>query len=179
MIKKTGFLWLLLLGVLAVSAQSLQPSPQNSKIEFSIKNMGITVNGSLSDLKGKMAFDPQQLKSSSFDVTVGVNTINTGNQKRDAHLKKPDFFDAAKYPTIGIKTTSISAKGNNTYLATARLTMHGVTKAIQFEFTAQSQNGGYRFKTKFTIDRKDFGVGGNSMTMGDDVQVSLDVIGNK
>ncbi|HRB80242.1 MAG TPA: YceI family protein, partial [Niabella sp.] len=143
------------------SAQSLTPSNADSKISFTIKNMGMDVNGTFSNLAGKMNFNPKNLKSSLFDVTVDVITVNTGVKKRDDHLQKSDFFDAAKFPTISIKTTSIQAKGNNTYFAKAILNIHGNSKNIQFDFTATPDGSGYNFKAGFTIDRKDFKVGGN------------------
>jgi len=179
MYKKT--ILILLATALSVSAfaQNLTPSDADSKISFAIKNMGVNVDGSLSGLKGKMVFDPKKLSSSLFDVTVDVSTINTDNKRRDDHLKKDDFFDAEKYPTIHIKTTGIQAKGNNIYFAKAVLTMHGVSKDIQFDFIAKPIQNGYNFKAEFSVDRKEYGVGGNSMTMGDNVKVSLDVVGKK
>ncbi len=177
---KKSFL-ILFAALLSISgfAQSLTPSGTDSKISFVIKNMGVNVDGSLTGLKGKMSFDPKKLSASQFDVTVDANTINTDNKRRDDHLKKDDFFDVAKYPTIGIKTTGIQAKGNNVYFAKAVLTMHGVSKNIQFDFVATPVQGGYNFKAEFSVDRKEYGVGGNSMTMGDNVKVSLDVVGKK
>ncbi len=162
-----------------VLAQAFTPSDADSKLSFVIKNMGIGVDGIIKGLKGKIIFNPKNLKSSLFDVTVDVSTINTDNKKRDAHLMKDDFFDAAKYPTIHIKTTSIQPKSANTYFAKALLTMHGVTKPIQFDFVALPANSGYRFNTQFTLNRRDYGVGGNSMTLSDDVKVSLDVVSQK
>lgn len=179
MYKKT-FLFVLSIALyVAGFSQNLTPSDTDSKISFVIKNMGVNVDGSLSGLKGKMNFDPKKPSASLFDVTVDVNTINTDNKRRDEHLKKDDFFDVAKFPTIGIKTSSIQAKGNNLYFAKAVLTMHGVSKNIQFDFTATPVQGGYHFKAEFNVDRKEYGVGGNSMTMGDNVKVSLDVVGKK
>ncbi|MCH5717611.1 YceI family protein [Niabella hibiscisoli] len=179
MYKKT-FLFLFA-AVISVSsfAQNLTPSATDSKISFVIKNMGVNVDGSVTGLKGKMSFDPKKLSASQFDVTVDANTINTDNKRRDDHLKKDDFFDVEKYPTIGIKTSSIQAKGNNVYFAKAVLTMHGVSKNIQFDFVATPVQGGYNFKAEFSVDRKEYGIGGNSMTMGDNVKVNLDVVGKK
>ena len=179
MYKKTFLILLVALLSISGFAQNLTPSDADSKISFVIKNMGVNVDGSLKGLKGKMSFDPKKPAASQFDVTVDVNTINTDNKRRDDHLKKDDFFDAEKYPTIGIKTTSIQAKGNNVYFAKAVLTMHGVSKNIQFDFTATPVQGGYQFKAEFSVDRKEYGVGGNSMTMSDNVKVSLDVVGKK
>lgn len=163
----------------SVTAQNLTPSDNDSKIAFTIKNMGMNVDGTLKGLKGKMSFNPQNLAASIFDVTVDVTTINTNNTRRDNHLKKPDFFDAEKYPVIAIKTTSLQAKGNNIYFAKAVLTMHGVSKNIQFDFIAKPISSGYNFVAEFSLNRKDYGIGSNSMTMGDEVAVKLDVAGKE
>lgn len=161
------------------SAQQLTASDAESKVSFVIKNMGISVNGTLSGLKGKMQFDPQNLAASAFDVAVDVNTINTNNNKRNDHLKTDDFFDVAKYPAIRIATTQIVSKGGNNYKAIANLTIKNVTKKIGFDFVAISTGSGYRFTSSFTINRRDFGVGGSSMIMSDIVNVNLNVTGKK
>ncbi|WP_346238222.1 YceI family protein [Niabella insulamsoli] len=162
-----------------VFSQNLKPVDAESKVLFVIKNMGLSVDGSLTGLAGTINFNPKNASGSSFDVTVDVNTINTDNKRRDDHLKKDDFFDAAKYPTISIKSTKIQPKGNNTFFAQAILTMHGVSKNIQFDFIATPASGGYRFKAEFAVNRLDYKIGGNSMTMGDEVAVKLDVLAKK
>ncbi|WP_460687460.1 YceI family protein [Niabella aquatica] len=179
MLKQSFITLFISLLFVSLKAQTLKPSDADSKISFVIKNMGMNVDGTLKGLAGKMIFDPQNLKASVFDVTVDINTINTDNKKRDAHLKNDDFFDAPQYPVIGIKTTSIQSKGNNIYFAKAVLTMHGVSKNIQFDFVAKPIAAGYQFRGDFTVNRKDYGIGGNSMTMGDEVKVSLEVVGKK
>lgn len=158
---------------LFTTAQTLTPTDEGSKVSFTIKNMGINVEGSLSGLKGKINFDPKKLSSSAFNVSVDVSTINTNNEKRDAHLLKSDFFDEAKYPEISIKTTSIQAKANNVYFAKATLIMHGVSKNIQFDFIAKPNSNGYHFTGGFSINRLDYGVGGTSMTMSDKVNIKF------
>lgn len=179
MVKNIFLLFFIFSINLVAIAQSLKPSDNDSKINFTIKNMGMDVEGSFKGLSGKMLFNPSNLKTSMFDVSVDVNTVNTGIEKRDAHLKKSDFFDLKKYPVINIKTTSIQAKGNDVFFAKAVLTMHGVSNNIQFDFIAKPVTNGYNFKGGFTINRKDYGVGGNSMVMGDNVKVSMDVVGKK
>ena len=179
MLKKAILFLLISLLHFGAFAQTLQPSDTDSKITFVIKNMGLSVDGSFKELAGKMVFDPKNLSNSIFDVTVAANTINTGIAKRDEHLKKEEFFGAEKHPVISIKTTKIQAKKNNLYFTTAVLTIKGVSKNIQFDFIAKPITSGYHFTGGFTINRKDFGVGGNSMTMGDEVKVSLDVLGKK
>lgn len=175
----------LLLFVMAIAfysvsvAQTLMPSDTESTIGFVIKNMGINVDGSLTGLKGKIDLNAKKSAVASFDVTVDVRTINTENKRRDEHLKKDDFFDVEKYPTIRLRSTSIQSKGKDTYFAKAVLTMHGISKNIQFNFVTKPATGGYHFNADFKVNRKDFGIGGNSMTMGDEVMVQLSVLAKK
>lgn len=159
--------------------QNLTPSDADSKVAFVIKNVGIGVDGTLKGLKGNIKFDPKNLSASSFDVTVDVATINTDNTKRDNHLRNDDFFDAPKYPTIRIRTTKISSSGGNNHAASATLTIKNKSKNISLPFTAKPTSNGYTFTGSFTINRLDFGVGGSSLTMSDDVKVNLTVVAKK
>lgn len=163
----------------SVLAQATTPSDTESNVAFVIKNMGMNVDGSLKGLKGSINFDPNNLAAAFFDVTVDVNTINTGIEKRDKHLKTSDFFDAQKFPVIHIKTVKIVSKGGGNYAATAVLTMKSTSKNIGISFTAKPGANGYLFVGSFTLNRRDYGVGGSSMVVGDDVTVNLTVQGKK
>ncbi|MFV0605352.1 MAG: YceI family protein [Niabella sp.] len=173
--------WVLVFFLLTnvMQAQTLMPVDAQSKVVFTIKNMGMNVDGVLSGVKGKLVFNPRKLSASSFDVTVDVNTINTDNEKRDKHLKTDDFFDAAQYPVIRIASTTIVSKGGNKYKAIAMLSIKKITKKIGFDFVAVPITGGYQFTGSFVINRREFDVGGSSMTMGDNVTVNLNVQANK
>lgn len=167
------------LAVYNLNAQALKPVETESSVTFVIRNMGMDVDGSLKGLKGAINFNPAQAAKGSFDVTADVNTINTGIEKRDNHLKQADFFDAATYPVIQIKSTRILPKSGNIYYAEAKLTMHGVTKDIKFDFIAKPVDGGYHFTANFSLDRLDYKIGKSSMTMGDKVNVKLSIVGKK
>ncbi|ANH80373.1 hypothetical protein A8C56_04700 [Niabella ginsenosidivorans] len=162
-----------------LSAQVLKPVDAESKVAFVIKNMGMDVNGTLKGLKGTIQIDPSNAGKSNFDVTVDVNTINTGIEKRDHHLKGSDFFDAAKYPEIRLQSKRILHKSGDTYYAEAVLTMHGISKEIKFDFIAKPVAGGYQFTGGFSLIRQDYKIGGNSMTMSDKVNVVLSVTAKK
>lgn len=178
--KKAIFLVVVLfLAKFSAPAQALIPSDAESKISFVIKNMGMNVEGTLKGLKGNMTFDPKNLGGSSFDITVDVNTINTGIDKRDKHLRTGDFFHEEKFPVIRLKSLKIVSKGGTNYATTAQLTIKNVSKNIGITFSAVPSTAGYAFTGNFTINRKDFGVGGSSMTMGDEVNVTLSVAAKK
>jgi len=173
--KNTLFLAVLLFSFLGVYAQkSLTPADAGSKIHFVIRNFGINTGGDLGGLKGTIKFDPLHPTASSFDVTVQVSTIDTDNDRRDNHLRSDDFFNAEKYPVIRIASKKVEATNvANTYMFTGNLTIKDVTKEIRFPFTATAKDGGYLFAGDFTIDRRDYNVGGSSATMSDEVKVSL------
>lgn len=162
-----------------MAAQALKVSNADSKISFVIKNLGVNVDGTLQGLKGKINFDPTNPATSVFDVTVDVSTINTNNQRRDKHLKSDDYFDVAKYPVMRFASSQIVAKGGNHYKAIGTLTIKNVSKKVGIDFTATPSAKTYTFTGSFTINRRDFSVGGNSMIMGDMVSVQLKAVAAK
>ena len=153
-----------------------QESNQNSSVTFAIKNMGLTVEGSFRGLKGSIEFDPNELSSSRFNVVLNANTIDTGIELRNKHLKKEEYLDVANFAEIGFVSTKIETWAQSgKYKVTGKLTIKKVTKEVIFDFTAQKQNIGHLLKGEFSIDRRDYGVGGNSFSMADDVRIFLSV----
>ncbi|MDN3657867.1 YceI family protein [Ferruginibacter paludis] len=161
------------------SAQIFLPVDAESSVKFSIKNFGLTTAGHFAGLKGKIQFDAGNTTSASFVVSVDAASVNTDNNTRDKHLLKEDYFDVAKYPLINFTSTSVNKDAAGKFLVTGNLSIKGVTKQISFPFTAEVQNNGYRFSGSFIINRRNFGVGGNSMVLADNLQVSLDVFAKK
>jgi polyisoprenoid-binding protein YceI len=148
---------------------------QSSTITFKIKNAGFNVSGKVEGFKGTINFDPANVTSASIVSSVEAATLDTDNNLRNSHLKeKPEFFDVAKYPTITMKSTKIT-KTDNGYSGTFDLTMKGVTKAVTFPFTFESNAGKGTFKGNFTINRRDWNVGGSSWIMSDNANVSISI----
>lgn len=162
----------------SVTAQRvLSPIDGSSKVHFVIKNFGIKTGGDFKGLKGTIKFFPANLPACAFDVSVDAATIDTDNESRDEHLRKDEYFDVAKYKTIDFKSTKVtlsSTKGR--YYVFGNLTIKGVTKPVEFGFGATPQDGGYVFDGEFKINRRDFGVGGSSVSMSDNLTVSLSVL---
>ena len=115
-----------------------------------------------------------------FDVTVDANTIDTDNGSRDGHLRKAEYFDVATYKTLHFKSTKVvlSSVAGRFYMY-GDLTIKGVTKPVEFGFGATPKNGGYVFDGEFSINRRDFGVGGSSISLSDNLTVSLSVFAKK
>ena len=166
--------------VLGLFAQNYSPADNGSEVKFSIKNFGFTVIGNFKGLKGKLSFNPANLPASSISTSVDALTINTGNGKRDGHLKKEEYLDVEKYPLISFASTKISNSTKaGTLFMEGKITIKGVTKAVSFPFTATPKGNDYLFEGEFKLNRRDFGVGGNSMVMSDNLTVSLSVLAKK
>jgi polyisoprenoid-binding protein YceI len=171
----------LIFSFVAVS-QKYKPADAESKVHFVIKNFGINTGGDVSGLGGDINFVPGNVAASSFDVSVNINTIDTENENRDGHLKGKEYFDAEKYPAIIIRSTKIGRtlkSASGWYYFKGTLTMHGVTKPIEFPFTATAKGNDYLFVGGFTINRLDFGVRKSSSVLSNTVKVSLSVLAKK
>lgn len=177
---KPLFTSILILFVNLAIAQQLKPVDEGSEVSFKIKNFGINVSGTFTGLKGKITFNPDSLPASEFDVTVDTKTINTGIDQRDNHLRKEEYFDAEKHPTIHFISTKITTSTNKEYLFVfGKLTIKDVTKEVSFPFKATKQGEDYVFEGDFKINRRDYTVGGGSITMADELTVNLKVVGKK
>lgn len=156
--------------------QRYVPTDKGSSIAFAIKNMGLTVEGTFKGLKGSIFFDPNDLLPSKFDITIDAESIDTGIDLRNKHLKKEEYFDAANFTEIRFVSTKIEVLPQpGKFTVTGKLTIKKVTKEINFVFTADRLGTGYFFKGEFSIDRRDYKVWGNSFSMSDDVKVFLSV----
>jgi polyisoprenoid-binding protein YceI len=140
----------------------------SSAITFTIKNAGLKVNGSFSGLEADIRFSPTEYKASTIKASVNANSIKTGIDARDNHLKKAEYFDAVNFPKITMESSFFGKEGNR-FIGYFKLTIKGITKDISVPFTFENNV----FKGSFTIDRRHFKVGGNSMILGDNVTVDL------
>jgi polyisoprenoid-binding protein YceI len=144
-----------------------------SAVSYEIKNMGIATSGKFKTMEATIAFDPKNLPASSVEAAVDVNSIDSDNAMRDNHLKAEDYFDAAKYPKILMKSTGFKQKGGNNFTGIFNVTIKGKTKPIEVPFTYTESANVALFKGSFKINRKDFGVGGNSMVLADDATINI------
>jgi polyisoprenoid-binding protein YceI len=173
---------ILLFGLLAAANKStaqFTSTDQGSTIKFTINNFGFGVDGTFTGLQGSIDFDPQNPAAGKFDVSIDASTVNTDNSLRDSHLRNDSYFDVKNYPRIRLLSSRIVPKGPaGTYLFTGQLTIKAVTKEISFPFSVTPAGGGFDFKGSFTINRKDYGIGGTS-TISNELTVSLHVMASK
>jgi polyisoprenoid-binding protein YceI len=159
--------------------------PAHSAPTFSVKHLGLaTVRGEFGKMTGTVELDRGNLRASSVEATIDASTVSTREPKRDAHLKSPDFFDVAKFPTLTFKSTKVEQAAGGGLKLTGDLTIHGVTKSVTFEVQPLSPDIKTPFGTTAAatsatakISRKDFGILGGTagMLVGDDVSITLDL----
>jgi len=158
----------------SVSSIFAQNTVSRSVITFKIKNLGINTEGKIGGLQASVRFNPADLATAVIEASVDVTTINTDNSLRDDHIKSDEFFDAAHFPKILIRSVSIKHKSGNKYTGQFNLTIKNRTLPVEIPFT-YTQNGGIMELTgTFTINRRDYGVGKNSLTLSDNVIISVD-----
>jgi polyisoprenoid-binding protein YceI len=161
--------WILLLICITAAAGEHGLEVKSHKITFNIKNAGITVDGSFSDLEADIRFNPKDLDKSVIKASLGVASINTG-------IKKREYFDVEKYPRIKMISKRLKHIEKNKYKGTFDLTIKGVTKQVEIPFTYTGKNNEGMFLTEFRLNRRDYGVGSNSLILSDEATVFIEVV---
>jgi polyisoprenoid-binding protein YceI len=181
---------LALLAVPALAADTYKVDPVHASLIFRAKHVNIGIfYGRFNVIGGQFTLDEANPSKSSFNFEVQTGSVDTQNEKRDAHLKSPDFFNAKQYPTIAFKSTSVK-KGEQTNVleVTGDLTFHGVTKSITVpievvgkgEFPPKTPRAG--IETVFTIKMSEYdvkGIPGAPGAIGDEVRLMFAVEGTK
>jgi len=168
------------------AADTYTVDPVHTAALFKIKNLGVSYTyGRFNDVSGTVAFDAANPAASKVDITIQAGSVDTFNQKRDAHLANPDFFDAKQFPVLKFVSTAFKKVDDNTFDVTGDFTLHGVTKPITIKAVKIGEGkdpwGGYRigFESTFTIKRSDFGMTKMMEAVGDDVTVTFSTEGIK
>lgn len=156
--------------------------PVHSEIGFKVKHMMITsVSGSFQKFDAKVETTDLDFSTAKIEFTADVNSITTSSPDRDNHLKSPDFFDVANYPTLKFVSTKIEKKDDENFIAFGNLTIRDVTKAVKFnvEFGGVGKDPWGNEKAGFTIsgkiDRTDYKLNWNAVLEKGGVLVSEEV----
>jgi polyisoprenoid-binding protein YceI len=172
---------------LAAAAETYVIDKAHSEIGFRVRHLISKVPGRFTDFEGKILADAAKPEASSVEFTIQVASIDTAVAKRDEHLRSPDFFDVAKYPTITFKSGRVVAAGKDLYNVTGTLTMHGVSKEVtlpvRFAGLAKDPWGNQRagFEIVTQLNRKDYGIVWNQtldtggLMLGEEVEITLNI----
>ena len=158
----------------------------HSEAAFQVRHILTKVRGTFRDFAGTINFDKAKPENSTVEFRIKATSVDTGIQKRDDHLRSPDFFDVATHPEIVFKSTKVVAKGSNKFDVTGDFTLHGVTKQITLPVTflgEQKFGKGTKagFETALTINRKDYGLVWNravesgGVLVGEEVEIAINI----
>lgn len=185
---KTTFKTLIAIAAISLSAKAQtnwNVDASHSKLGFSVLHMMVSeTEGKFKIYEGKVTSKKDiDFTDANINFSVDVNSIDTDDDKRDGHLKSPDFFDVAAFPTMTFKSTSMKpGKVKGTYILTGDLTMHGITKKVSLTAIGASKivkdpygNERYAFKVMGKINRTEFGLKWNAALEAGGVAVSENV----
>ena len=184
-----SLLLLLLIGFagiihLAYAADTYEVDTVHSMIIFRAKHNSVSYNyGRFNEFTGAITIDETDVSKSTVEFEVKAASVDTGNEKRDQHLRSSDFFSAKQFPVITFKSTKVSAKeGEEDVLEVAGdLELHGVKKSIMVDVTitgrAKDRQGAslIGFESIFTIKRSEFGMTYGMEGISDDVQLTVSI----
>jgi polyisoprenoid-binding protein YceI len=168
-----------------LSAGTWGIDPVHSTINFSVRHLMVSkVRGSFETFSGAVVVAEDGTPSVSAEIVI--DSLHSGNEQRDAHLKAADFFDVEKYPTASFVSTGVRADGND-YVLDGEFTLRGVTKPIELKLAFNGVNPGMGhgevagFEASVVLNRKDFGIDINmpletgGVVVGEDVTITLEI----
>ena len=177
---------ILLVASFAFGAEKYTIDTAHSSASFKVKHLVISnTKGDFKELSGVIWLDEANPANSSVEVIINVASLDTDNDKRDGHLRSPDFFDAEKYPNITFKSTKVVKDGDG-YMLTGNLTIKDVTKEVSFPFEMVGPVNAMGSKLfgahcSLTINRQDYGVSWNrtldsgGLLVGNEVKIELEI----
>jgi polyisoprenoid-binding protein YceI len=170
-------------GVTARAADEYTYDGVHSSVSFKARHLDISwIHGRFNEASGKFVIDRADPTKSTFEFSVKADSVDTGNPKRDEHLRQPDYFDTKQFPTIDFKSTVVKAIEGG-YVATGDFTMHGKTKSItlvlkggkEVEWKGVKRVG---FSTEIALKRSDFGFDPAAIGLiGDEALILIDCEG--
>ena len=175
---------LAILSSLAYAAETYKLDPGHTSIVFRVKHLGVSyVYGRINGPTGSFVFDELSPSKCAIDMQAEIKNVDTAVEKRDTHLKSPDFFNAGEHPTILFKSKSVKKLSENTYEVSGDLTLLGKTRPITVKVNATGAGkdpwGNFRrgFETSFSIKRSDFGMNFMMGGVSDEVNLTVSVEG--
>jgi polyisoprenoid-binding protein YceI len=170
-------------------AATWQIDPDHSSFQFKVRHLMVSnVKGDFTKSKGVVTIDGKDIGSLKVELTIDAASVSTDHAKRDEHLRGPDFFDVAKYPTITFVSKKVVKDSPDRLKVIGDLTIHGITKEITVDVEGPTPEvkdpwGGFRRGATATtrINRKDFGLTWNraletgGVVVGDDVNIYIEV----
>ena len=184
---KLALLAALTLGLVRTASAAVETydiDPVHSTLSFSLRHLVSKFTGNFTKVSGSLTLDRDNLEKSSVSAAIDIASINTANEKRDAHVKSPDFFDLSKYTTATFKSTAWKKTGEDSFDITGDLTIKEVTKPVVLKAKLLAFGDGMGgakltgWEATTVIKKSDFGLAGPAMlskALGDDVTINIGI----
>lgn len=167
---------------LAALAADWELDPAHTSAVFSVEHLELVdVYGRFNEVEGTVTFDPENAEEASVRITIQTDSVDTGNEARDKHLRSDDFLNTAEHPTMTFESTAWEKKEDGLYHVTGNFTLHGTTREItvpvKFAGVKKGMRGETRagFETEFTIDRTEYGMDKTVGPVGAEIEIVLAV----
>lgn len=171
---------------LASGTEVYEVDPIHSNVLFKIKhNYASWFYGRFDEIAGTFVVNEEDPDRCELEVEVKTGSVDTRSEKLNGHLRSPDFFNAAEFPTVRFESRQVESAGEDRFAATGDLTLHGVTKevTIEIEKTGESASRDGKvigFHAVFTIDRSDYGMEyGTNAGLGAEVELIVSIEARK
>jgi len=174
-------------GNVAFSADEYAYDLVHSSVSFKARHVDISwIHGRFNEVDGKFSLDRQDPSKSTFSLTIKADSVDTGNVKRDEHLRQPDYFDTKQFPTIEFKSTAVKAIEGG-YEVTGDFTMHGKTNEIKLKLMGGKEKvtrdvKRVGFSTELKLKRSDYGFDPAAISpegIGDEAIIIIDCEGTR
>ena len=168
----------------SAAVETYEVDPVHSTVSFSLRHFVSKFTGSFTSVGGTVTVDRDHLERSSVQATIDVGSVNTADEKRNTHLKSPDFFDFAKFPAMTFKSTAWKKTGDDTFDVTGGLTIKDVTKPVVLKVKLVGFGDGMGgaklsgWEIAATVKKSDFGLNGPAFLgtmLGDDVTIAIGI----
>jgi len=168
-------------GASLASPATYSIDPEHSRPRFTYNHFGFSSQlGSVNKMTGKIMFDADA-KAASVDLVIDMNSITSGLDLLDKHMRNADFLDTTKYPQATFKSTNVAFDGDRPVSISGNLTMHGISQPVTFSVTAfkRGPHGGLQNRDAVggnataVISRAAFGIGRYAPSVSDDVTITI------
>ncbi|MCG8693853.1 MAG: YceI family protein [Minwuiales bacterium] len=174
----------------AQAAETFEIDQSHTNIVFLVDHLGYSnMVGEFHEFSGSFTFDPDDVTNNKVEMVIKTDSVDTDHEKRDDHLRSPDFFNTAEFPEMTFTSTSVEQTGKTTGKITGDLTLLGVTKPVTLDVTFNkmaphpipSYNGVVvaGFSARAKVDRTDFGMQYAAGAIGNELDLIIEVEGHK
>lgn len=167
----------------AASAATYRIDPVHSSVHFRARHFGVSnVYGRFNDFEGTLTYDESDPSAGSVKIEVRTESVDTGTERRDQHLRSPDFFNSKQFPTLTFESRTVEKIGEDLYRVQGDLTILGTTRPVSAEVRLIGTGKHPRtnaplvgFETELEIERSDFGMEFMLGPVGDEIGIRVAV----